>query len=45
MDPTICTRNGGTPVEVFLQQLQQNKFAGAWHFSAKAGERRRRATR
>ena len=35
MDPTICTRNGGTPVEVFLQQLQQNKFAGAWHFSPK----------
>jgi plastocyanin len=33
MDPTICNRNGGTPVEVFLQQLGQNKFAGAWHFS------------
>ena len=32
-DPTICTRNGGTPVGVFLQQLEQNKFAGAWHFS------------
>jgi plastocyanin len=32
-DPTICNRNGGTPVEVFLQQLGQNKFAGAWHFS------------
>jgi plastocyanin len=32
-DPTICNRNGGTPVEVFLQQLEQNKFAGAWHFS------------
>ena len=33
MDPTICNRNGGTPVEVFLQQLERNKFAGAWHFS------------
>jgi plastocyanin len=33
MNPTICNRNGGTPVEVFLQQLEQNKFAGAWHFS------------
>jgi plastocyanin len=32
-DPTICNRNGGTPVEVFLQQLERNKFAGAWHFS------------
>ena len=32
-DPTICNRNGGTPAEVFLQQLEQNKFAGAWHFS------------
>jgi plastocyanin len=32
-DPTICNRNGGTPVEVFLQQLAQNKTAGAWHFS------------
>jgi len=32
-DPTICNRNGGTPVDVFLQQLGQNKFAGAWHFS------------
>jgi plastocyanin len=32
-DPTICNRNGGTPVDVFLQQLEQNKFAGAWHFS------------
>ena len=34
-DPTICNRNGGTPVAVFLQQLGQNKFAGAWHFSPK----------
>lgn len=33
MDPTICNRTGGTPAEVFLQQLEQNKFAGAWHFS------------
>jgi hypothetical protein len=33
-DPTICTRNGGTPFDVFIQQLMQNKFAGAWHFSA-----------
>ena len=32
-DPTICNRDGGTPVDVFLQQLGQNKFAGAWHFS------------
>lgn len=34
MDPTACTRSGGTPFDVFIQQLQQNKFAGAWHFSA-----------
>ena len=33
MDPTICNRNGGMPVDVFLQQLEQNRFAGAWHFS------------
>lgn len=33
-DPTICNRQGGTPFEVFIQQLVQNKFAGAWHFSA-----------
>ena len=33
MDPTICNRNGGMPVTVFLQQLEQNGFAGAWHFS------------
>jgi plastocyanin len=33
-DPTICNRDGGTPVGVFLQQLEQNKRAGAWHFSA-----------
>ena len=33
-DPTICNREGGTPFEVFIQQLVQNKFAGAWHFSA-----------
>jgi plastocyanin len=33
MDPTICNRNGGTPAEVFLQQLGQNGFAGAWRFS------------
>jgi plastocyanin len=33
-DPTACTRNGGTPFDVFIQQLVQNKFAGAWHFSA-----------
>lgn len=32
-DPTICNRTGGTPAEVFLQQLGQNKSAGAWHFS------------
>jgi plastocyanin len=33
-DPTICNRQGGTPFGVFIQQLTQNKFAGAWHFSA-----------
>jgi plastocyanin len=33
-DPTICNRRGGTPFGVFVQQLMQNKFAGAWHFSA-----------
>jgi plastocyanin len=32
-DPTICNRNGGTPFDVFIQQLMQNKAAGAWHFS------------
>jgi plastocyanin len=34
MDPTICTRHGGMPFGVFIQTLQQNKFAGAWRFSA-----------
>jgi hypothetical protein len=33
-DPTICTRQEGTPFGVFIQQLTQNKFAGAWRFSA-----------
>ena len=33
-DPTVCNRNGGTPFDVFIQQLVQNKFAGAWQFSA-----------
>jgi plastocyanin len=33
-DPTICIRGGGTPFDVFIQQLMQNKFAGAWRFSA-----------
>jgi plastocyanin len=33
-DPTICMSTGGTPFGVFIQQLQQNKFGGAWHFSA-----------
>jgi plastocyanin len=33
MDPSICNRIGGMPAEVFLQQLEQNKFAGAWRFS------------
>ena len=33
-DPTICNRRGGTPFDVFIQQLMQNKFAGAWRFSA-----------
>jgi plastocyanin len=32
-DPTICSRRGGTPFNVFIQQLLQNKFAGAWRFS------------
>jgi plastocyanin len=33
MDPNACTRPGGMPFDVFIQQLQRNKFAGAWHFS------------
>ena len=33
-DPTICNRTGGTPFDVFIQQLVLNKSAGAWHFSA-----------
>jgi plastocyanin len=33
-DPTICSRNGGTPFDTFIQELTLNKFAGAWHFSA-----------
>ncbi len=33
-NPTICNRQGGTPFGDFIQQLTQNKFAGAWHFSA-----------
>jgi plastocyanin len=33
-DPTVCNRTGGTPFDVFIRQLAQNKFAGAWHFSA-----------
>ena len=33
-DPTICNRRGGTPFDVFIQQLVQNGFAGAWRFSA-----------
>jgi plastocyanin len=33
-DPTVCNRTGGTPFDVFIQQLVQNGFAGAWHFSA-----------
>src|SRR5262245_52167964 len=32
-DPTICNRNGGMPVGVFLQQLQDRKVAGPWRFS------------
>jgi len=32
-DPAICSRRGGTPFNVFIQQLVQNKFAGAWRFS------------
>lgn len=34
MDPTVCTRRGGTPFDVFISELQRNKFAGAWRFSA-----------
>ena len=34
MDPTVCNRNGGTPFGVFIQQLEQNGRAGAWHFSS-----------
>ena len=34
MDPTICNRNGGMPVGIFLKLLGQNKSVGAWHFSA-----------
>jgi plastocyanin len=33
-DPTVCNRQGGTPFDVFIQQLAQNKSAGAWRFSA-----------
>jgi plastocyanin len=33
-DPTICNRQGGTPFDVFIQQLMQNGSAGAWRFSA-----------
>ena len=33
-DPTVCTRDGGMPFDVFIQQLTQNKSAGAWRFSA-----------
>ena len=33
-NPTICNRQGGTPFAVFIQELTQNKSAGAWHFSA-----------
>jgi plastocyanin len=31
--PGTCARRGGTPFDVFIAQLQRNKFAGAWHFS------------
>jgi plastocyanin len=30
----LCNRQGGTPFDVFIQQVTQNKRAGAWHFSA-----------
>ncbi len=30
----LCERSGGTPFDVFVQQLTLNKFAGAWNFSA-----------
>jgi hypothetical protein len=33
-DPTICNRQGGMPFGVFIKQLEQNKRAGAWRFSA-----------
>jgi plastocyanin len=32
--PGTCVTPGGTPFGVFAQQLSQNGFAGAWHFSA-----------
>jgi plastocyanin len=32
--PGTCTSPGGTPFDVFVQELTLNKFAGAWHFSA-----------
>jgi hypothetical protein len=32
--PGTCLSPGGTPFGVFAQQLVQNGFAGAWHFSA-----------
>jgi plastocyanin len=33
--PGTCTRPGGTPFDVFIAQLERNKFAGAWHNSPK----------
>ena len=33
-DPTICSRPGGMPFDIFVQRMQQNKSVGAWHFSA-----------
>jgi hypothetical protein len=32
--PVSCTSTGGTPFDVFLQQLMLTGSAGAWHFSA-----------
>src|SRR6476619_2723253 len=33
-DPTICTRPGGMPFDVFINQLVEHGSAGPWHFSA-----------
>jgi hypothetical protein len=32
--PGTCASPGGTPFNIFIQELTQNGFDGAWHFSA-----------